>query len=90
MGSFRTKCYIVMKKMQRNHVRNYKEIERRLARNEIPDIFWDWAANPNGGFMFLQCMRKYSEQEGCTLFLQLEQDKLCIKMEVDSDDNEER
>lgn len=68
----------------------YKEIERCLARNEIPDIFWDWAANPNGGFMYLQCMRKYSQQEGCTLFLQLEQDKLCIKMEVDRDDNEER
>lgn len=68
----------------------YKEIERRLARNEIPDIFWDWAANPNGGFMYLQCMRKYSEREGCTLFLQLEQDKLCIKMEVDSDAYEER
>ena len=68
----------------------YKEIERRLARNEIPDIFWNWATNPNGGFMYLQCMRKYSEREGCTLFLQLEQDKLCIKMEVDSDDKEER
>ena len=68
----------------------YKEIERRLTRNAIPDIFWNWAANPNGGFLYLQCMRKYLESKGCTLFLQLEQDKLCIKMEVDSDDNKER
>lgn len=68
----------------------YKEIERRLTRNAIPDISWNWAANPNGGFLYLQCMRKYLESKGCTLFLQLEQDKLCIKMEVDSDDNKER
>lgn len=67
----------------------YKEIARRLVRN-VPDIFWDWAANPNGGFWYLQCMRKFSEREGCTLFLQLEQAKLCIKMEVDSDAYEER
>lgn len=55
----------------------YMMLEERF----LPDAHWDYVSNPKGGF--LGCWWHWVGKRDHSLYLQFEQDKLCIKLSFD-------
>lgn len=51
-----------------------------MLNGEFEDAGWNYVANPSGGFMGFWW--HFIERDDCTIYLQLENDKLCFKISV--------
>lgn len=53
---------------------------------QIDDLTWDYVPNPAGGF--LGAWWGFKEWQGCTVYLQIEQGPLCLKIAVEETDKQ--
>jgi len=56
-----------------------------VLNDEFDDCGWSYVANPSGGFMGFWW--HFKNRDDCTLYLQLENDKLCFKVAVNQKEN---
>jgi hypothetical protein len=56
-----------------------------MLNGEFEDAGWNYVANPSGGFMGFWW--HFIERDDCTIYLQLEYDKLCFKISVNEKEN---
>ncbi len=56
-----------------------------VLKDNIEEGGWGYVANPSGGFMGYWW--NFNDQDECTVYLQLEDDKLCFKVSVDKESN---
>jgi hypothetical protein len=61
----------------------YKELQKHM---EVSG--WDYVANPRGGFLGLWW--HFIKKQNCKLYLQLEEENLCFKIEVDKKHKDQR
>lgn len=56
-----------------------------VLKDNLDDGGWDYVANPSGGFMGYWW--NFIDLDQCTIYLQLENEKLCFKISVDQEEN---